>query len=558
MKKKPRDLYYSLGENKFGCRLCPTICTGQPNASRHAAKHLQQEAEMQDPETPKDPLKEKFFHETPKGERYQIDDATVEILKWKNKYGISMSSICNISFKAFIKNPAAVRGKELMKVFQTDMATQIMQANKKACYDSVVSLIIDGGTVIQTKWLAIVKFGSSDEGLSFGLLDVIMGVQHATSDYIKDEIKQIAANLEKQNTLIISVCTDNARNLVSSFFNTAANSKNSKNCIENIIRISCACHSGQLIIADFLKYSPEFKVLVDLLKEIPQKICHKTKEEIKALQLSGYPPVQKQRWNSIHIALQYVIKNEVQLSKLCSTANSVLNDLEYAKKMELLLRPLHIFTTKLEGNDKTQADVYKQYIKLKNAWEEMAKTNNDAKKLLEFLEKRSHKTFDIELAEMAYSFTCQGMHDFYEKYPFYPDHLIVDEEKKHIIIKRNERLSFLTQKVNQLCKSWNIKGSIVMEVYNVLTQHNIPAVKKFIKKGEIQWILQKYDQEKITIFSDFVNRIQILPASEAAAERVFARMRDLYSYRYSNMKPETLKESLVINYNYSLEQLLKE
>ena len=48
------------------------------------------------------------------------------------------------------------------------------------------------------------------------------------------------------------------------------------------------------------------------------------------------------------------------------------------------------------------------------------------------------------------------------------------------------------------------------------------------------------------MFSNFQNHIQSLPASEAAAERVFSKMRALYSEQQLKLNPDTLRSMLII------------
>lgn len=56
------------------------------------------------------------------------------------------------------------------------------------------------------------------------------------------------------------------------------------------------------------------------------------------------------------------------------------------------------------------------------------------------------------------------------------------------------------------------------------------------------------DDRSYIYLSHFLDILQVLPASEAAAERIFARMRDLYNVRQTNLSGNSLKNNLIVSF----------
>ena len=79
----------------------------------------------------------------------------------------------------------------------------------------------------------------------------------------------------------------------------------------NILYVSCACNTVQLIIKDLNVIDKYFRELVKIMKIIPSRIIIFTssfkKQQINELGIRFYPPVQSQRWNSVYLTLNYIV-----------------------------------------------------------------------------------------------------------------------------------------------------------------------------------------------------------------------------------------------------------
>ena len=541
MATRPREHYDFIPDKGYVCSTCTKVFKYKTNAIRHVSeKHITNYKD----EPPVDQKTEQLYtYKTQTGITKTITKSTQEILEWKNKYGVSMRAVCNPFFKKIVKDPDAVHCRELMTTMQASIAAQVLERNSVFFKNTVISIIMDGGTVIHTKWIAVLGYSKNETRL----LDLWIVEESCTIQNIVSQIKNLQSNLSSLKIKIVGACTDNGANMRGCFNNTIGKNVSSF-YITDILRVSCACHSMQLIIEDFLEEDNDFKKLVAMLSEFPKKLSHLTEKRIRDLGLTGYPPVQPQRWNSIHISLQYVLKNIEVLSKEFGGA-TLFNQGDYFLQIEEVLAPLHDFTTNLEGDHNDQSDVFIQYQILRQRWTDLKKGGNpNAGKLLKILDARTKNTIDIQLAELAYFYSCRGMNEFAEQYPYFPEHMADDPEVREQIIARYKKTRQLNSKLQQVCAIWKIDAEVVSGLWSELTVGERNFTHKYLTKLDIMQFFPDEKTKEVVMFVDFINRIASLPASEASSERIFAEMRELFSEKSTQLTPETLREVLIMNY----------
>ena len=89
------------------------------------------------------------------------------------------------------------------------------------------------------------------------------------------------------------------------------------------------------------------------------------KNEIEELWLTGFPPIQSQRWNSIYLTLKYIIKNLGGIIQILETNDSALMVMNSLLELKEDLEPAYEFTTICEIENANQADIYFHYRSLK-------------------------------------------------------------------------------------------------------------------------------------------------------------------------------------------------
>ena len=273
-----------------------------------------------------------------------------------------------------------------------------------------------------------------------------------------------------------------------------------------------------------------------MLTEFPKTLCHLTMDVIKQKKLTGYPPIQQQRWNSIHDSLLYVIKNIESLSEVFPDA-SVFKTNSYFLEVEEALKPLHDFTNILEGDDKDQADVFVEFRKLTNRWKELKERKNTcAGKLLKYAKERCLTTIDINLSETIFYFTAEGMNEFARTFQYKPLHLIDNDEDLLNYKNRANKISFVEAKIKQLQTVWNLNVGVIIEIFKELTQEEREYTKKYLSDHELFQFFPTKETDELLPYLKFLQRIEALPASEVGLPFSYENMNSYRSESCINMK----------------------
>ena len=278
--------YYEreFGGGKFICKLCQKVLRGQSNMSAHVAKHFADRKKMRE---------ERYLvHRSAKVSRPITNDEQ-NIILWRCKKGIAFSAIDDDDFRNIAAHPEAVHSRQLMSTLQKEMSTQIMEKSFEEWEGCVLSICIDGGTIIHNKWIAIVGYGSSGSSIKYDLLDLLLMEESCTIENVVKNILMLQSKLATVNARICSACSDNALNMSGCFNNTIKGL--SSHGIKDIIGISCSCHTGQLVLEDLAREDKNFAIIVNGLNEFTSLLSHKPKSFIEESNLTGYPPlIQKQ------------------------------------------------------------------------------------------------------------------------------------------------------------------------------------------------------------------------------------------------------------------------
>lgn len=78
---------------------------------------------------------------------------------------------------------------------------------------------------------------------------------------------------------------------------------------ESIIRVACAAHTSQLVVADIVKECEDFKSFVDSLLELILWIGNR-EDEFKKVVPCKIPKYICTRWNTLCEVLEFVLNNK--------------------------------------------------------------------------------------------------------------------------------------------------------------------------------------------------------------------------------------------------------
>lgn len=531
--KKPLP-YFTNKDGMIECSICGSTFLQQSNACKHIKKF------HSEPEQEKSIFKYKGKN---------INKLTEKVLIWKCSHGIPMAALNDNFFNDLLPPSTLMSPKTNQKILD-EMCEQIVHLNYSMAKSKSVSLILDGGTVNHTKWLAIGFLHRTLEIVKFQVLDVKV-FDRATSSDIRYEIDKISDIIKKGfNGKVVAVCTNNAANFCKVFLDEDIN----EDFIPiDIIRVSCACHTIQLALKDLKKEDHYLRELIKKMKAIPTKISFLSRKDIEKLRITSFPPLQKQRWNSVFITLSYIILNVGSISSLFT-----LNEIGSFNMFELIqlqneLRPVYEFTTRCESDNCNQADVYIEFRALESKLEIM-KTKR-SQKLLSLIRKRFSTTADISLSKLCYFTTNAGLNEKRERFPHISLSSIdpKDTKSKKIFDDEIQFIKSFEKTIIKICNKIKADSQAILSAFEIMMNHIIPInneIHQFPRAGELKYVISDYtsNQTSYIDLAQFIEMLQVLPSSEAGAERVFARMRDIFHKKQTRLSPKSLRTNLIVSF----------
>ncbi len=534
MTVKPSTKYFKNENNQYECKICHRTFDVQNSAIRHSHDH---------PDIPKKNLSKFTYNDN------NILLSTERLLLWKASHGIAMEALEDPLIINLLPDNSLMSRKTNQNIID-QMSSQIIELNYEQTSSKKISLILDGGTLLHQKWLAIGFLYRTDFGIKFNILDVQL-FDKATSEAIKQKIQLISERINHHGGEVVGVCTDNASNFCKAFLD----SEDDSDFVPlGIVRVSCACHTVQLCLKDLYDEDSFYRNFVELIKIIPTKISYLKREQIKLLGIASFPPHQSQRWNSVFITLQYIIRNIAAVSSLFT-----LNELAYLQLIDLfnlayLLLPVHIFTTTCEADNATQSTVYVAYRGLK----ESLKLNRSkrARLLLDIIKKRFKSTADISISKLCYFTTNAGLCEKQERYPHVSSSSVKTKNDENAI-KFDKEIKFIVSfrsTIQKICNILSLDFECVFAGFKILMENASPEnndIHKYPGPIELRDLFLKItgDDRSYIQLSNFLDVIQILPASEASAERIFARMRDIYNKKQTQLSVKSLRSNLILSFH---------
>ena len=124
-------------------------------------------------------------------------------------------------------------------------------------------------------------------------------------------------------------------------------------------------------------------------------------------------------------------------------------------------------------------------------------------------------------------------------------------------IKFNNEVNFIgsfRSTIQKICNILSLNFEVVLNEFKILMENAYPEnrdINKYPGADELRNIFMKItgDDRSYIQLSNFLDIIQILPASEASAERIFARMRDIYNKKQTLLSVSSLKSNLILSFH---------
>lgn len=216
------------------------------------------------------------------------------------------------------------------------------------------------------------------------------------------------------------------------------------------------------------------------------------------------------------------------------------------------LKPIYDFTTSCEIENANQADLYIYYRSLKAQL--IMRMTPRANRLLELVKSRFKSTLDIKISKLCYFTTNRGIKEKQERFP----HVSANEalKNKESQEKFDNEVGFFekfSEVIQYLCSKLEFDETLILNSFETLLKCYFPSnddIHKFPKARDIRTLMKKNsgESESYIAISEFIEIIQTLPASESAAERIFARMRDLLNIKQTRLSAESLQSQIILSF----------
>lgn len=277
------------------------------------------------------------------------------------------------------------------------------------------------------------------------------------------------------------------------------------------------------------------------------------KRDIEEIGLSGFPPIQTQRWNSIFLTLNYVIKNIDGITQILDSDSTPLLVMDNSIDLRNDLEPVYDFTTLCEKGNANQADLYINYRSLKAKLKVKALKSPRANRLLELIKIRFNSTADIKIAKLCYFLSNAGICEKHERFPHVTSDEVLKDCEKKAFDKEVAFFEKFSDTLDYICQKIDLDKTIVFNSFETLLKYYHPDDKNiynFPRARNIRSLMMKYsgDLDRYIILSQFIEILQTLPASESAAERIFARMRDLIDSKQTRLSAKSLRSQIILSF----------
>ena len=538
-----KKYYTSITEEdtiQFVCSICNKTFSKQTNVCRHISTvHediIQKNVQKKQPQKNYDL---QFYYEGS-----TISKELVQLIIWKNMHAISVRAITDSIFTKLCS--FYIPHDKKFTLIQNSIATQILQQKFEKCRDKLLSITIDAGTVIESKWLAIGGLLLIGAETKYMMFDVFTVDDSLTADNLCNIVQDLKEKLANYDSEIIGVCTDNAANFVKVFGIDYSG-------VLNILRISCCAHTIQLAVKDFIEKIDEIDSIISILKFLSAKINSMTKTQKEKHHFPAFPNIQSQRWNWIFLGLEYVLTNWEPV-QIFLDANNMAYSYFDILQLKLILEPASQFTTVVEGDNITLADAYEAFKNMTKNLKRLQQDNSKAIILKRTIKKRFKKTGSLDIIKIVYYSTYKGISYFQKKFIAPIKSAGSIHEKTLLQEKKQRQFEHLQATIYEIMKYWpdesTKEGSISTAFLftEMLSGFTVPnnelQTQKFPKFTELE---QFFTDGAFRLFT-FIEKLNTLPATEAQSERIFAGMRDVMNENMTRLSPQVLRDMIIITY----------
>lgn len=448
-----------------------------------------------------------------------------------------------------------------------DMADEIKESTKKHIKYKLLSIVIDGATIIGTPgWYAV---GLSTENKIF-LYDVYH-FSNSTTFTITENLIKIINDIENScKCQIIGASSDNAKN-IANVFDTKHKHGLAVVHKKFLIRSPCQAHTSNLVCRDLQKNNEEISKLFGLIRAYALDVRQKNVYSLFDINLNC-PLVRDTQWHTEYSALEWLVKNK---DKLNQGYNNIPNSMPWDEcpidddwiLLERALRPLANFCRAVEADVCPLYEAYEHYTALQNDLNMMKSENRFAEKVLTEVHKRWMSTADIQLMKLAHSVGYDSVYvlrnELKELTKVTSVQRVTGTPEQQRIKELIEEFDCITNGVITYATSLGLdlnerfaEVNFVLKYVEPLVRHREHNSWQSAYSNPLSYFDNTAKQYHLNIDCKiarevcfFIAALRSLPSSEAYCERVFAKMRRLFPNYREKCKDDLVRAQTVVKLN---------
>jgi hypothetical protein len=416
----------------------------------------------------------------------------------------------------------------------------------------LVSVITDGTQWCGRTFYPVILYYIMPDGFARLELAGIFELDRAGHEELAACIGPLVKRLRESGASIIAEITDNAGNLTAAFSETGQKDTVQSVSGARMLWISCGIHTTQLVCATAEQEVDGFLEFLEWLRRLMAALRTKpVKRELREKGVSEkIPRPQEAKWTTIQKCATFVERNLAKILEIPRVASDAAESGRWSPIVAVLV-PLGKFVEQAEGDMVGLQGLFLLHRELKATWTALAKDGNDyARQFKDILVKRFETTADGVLLQLSYFLTPAGHHEFQplvecltqqpagltaERVAVIREFAIQLPAMRERFLERAAYL-FPSAPVDQV-------GSLFDEYARTLGFWR-PGEQFVLGWGQRRWA---YDAGSAQfVFAATSEILTQLPASEAAAERLFSVFEYLFNKQRMSAGTDLIHAEMMI------------
>jgi hypothetical protein len=493
------------------------------------------------------------------------------------KFGTSLSCLTSSEWAALASRLSTPYVQPSRKMLRKELVGYAEYIRAKLIYSlrsKRFSILTDGGKWAGRHFYFVVAFTPAQ----LELVDVLH-LEVSDSKSISTSIGQIIREFiqTKRTPNVVSICSDNAQNLVRAFNLNEPTDSILGVTGYRICHLRCAVHTVNLALVDlageggqndyvrmtFCKFKTDMMAIMVFLGGKDGKADlrrHNVTEKV--------PKIQQIKWNTWGRASQFIVRHRGVVLAIIAASRNLTWCAAYFQ-IAAFLNHLQIFVESTEGDHIVQSQVFTNYTRLIENLSAMT-DNQFALRFKSHVEARFVNTGDIKVAELAYIFTVEGFAWMRQRREIFSASTAnsANEQAKIDMVKRNliEEIRLLGGKLGEIAESTGEYKQGVRRYMpfwlDVYLESDGPSPDRLLSQWWDEFSMEKagqqrpagiIDEEKIRaryFFAQTALRLTEMPATEAVCERIISVMNQILPSNRYRCHDDLVRAELMIHMYY--------